>query len=50
MSQPGHESEDAMKARRGRNIAIALGLAFFVILVFVVTIVRLKGNVAVRPI
>jgi hypothetical protein len=34
-----------MKARRGRNIAIAVGLGLFVILIFVVTIVRLKGNV-----
>ena len=48
MSQPGHESEDAMKARRGRNIALALGLLLFVVLIFVVTIVRLGGNVAQR--
>jgi hypothetical protein len=37
------------KARRGRNIALALGLVLFVILIFVVTIVRLGGNVADRP-
>ena len=35
-----------MKARRGRNVALALGLFLFVVLVFVVTIVRLHGNVA----
>ncbi len=46
MSDPGRESEVAAKARRGRNIALALGLALFVILIFVVTIVRLGGNVA----
>ena len=37
------------RARRGRNIALALGLVSFVILVFVVTIVRLGGNVGQRP-
>ncbi|UAL10339.1 hypothetical protein [Caulobacter segnis] len=36
----------AKKARDGRNIALALGLAVFVVLVFVVTLVRLGGNVA----
>lgn len=46
MSDPGSESEAFRKARRGRNIALALGLFLFVALVFVVTIVRLRGNVA----
>jgi hypothetical protein len=50
MSDPNRESEAEWKARRGRNIALALGLILFVILVFVVTIVRLGGNVANRPI
>ncbi len=36
------------KARNGRNIALGLGLAAFVIIVFVVTIVRLGGNVLDR--
>ena len=36
----------AKKARDGRNLALALGLAAFVVLVFVVTLVRLGGNVA----
>ena len=36
------------KARRGRNIALALGLTAFVIIVFVTTIVRLGGNVVTR--
>ncbi len=39
----------ADKARRGRNIALALGLTAFVILVFVVTLVRLGGNIVDRP-
>lgn len=49
MSDPNRESEVDAKARRGRNIAIALGLVAFVILVFLVTIVRLGGNVLDRP-
>ena len=36
----------AKKARDGRNIALGLGLVAFVILVFIVTLVRLGGNVA----
>jgi len=36
------------KARRGRNIALAIGLVAFVIIVFVTTIVRLGGNVIDR--
>jgi hypothetical protein len=43
---PFNESEEAARARRGRNIALAVGLILFVILVFIVTIVRLGGNVA----
>ena len=43
------ESPEAAKARRRRNIAMALGLVGFVVLIFVVTIVRLGGNVAHRP-
>lgn len=49
MSDPARESEAERKARNGRNIALALGLVAFVILVFIVTIVRLGGNVADRP-
>lgn len=49
MSDPSREDEAAAKARRGRNVAIALGLVAFVILVYVVTLVRMGGNVADRP-
>lgn len=52
MSEPSRPSDAQlaeMKARRGRNIALALGLVLFVVLVFVVTIVRLGANVAERP-
>jgi hypothetical protein len=40
------ESPEAAKARRMRSIAIAVVLAAFVVLVFVVTLVRIKGHVA----
>jgi t-SNARE complex subunit (syntaxin) len=49
MSDPSHESDAAARARRGRNIAIAVGLVLFVILIFFVTIVRLGANVLDRP-
>jgi t-SNARE complex subunit (syntaxin) len=52
MSDPIKHSDAAKaedKARRGRNIALALGLVMFVVLVFVVTVVRLGANVAERP-
>ena len=43
------DSLEQAKARRVRNIALAIGLVAFVILVFAVTIVKLGGNVASRP-
>ena len=49
MSDPSRESDAEAKARRGRNIALAIGLVLFVILNFVVTIVRLGANVVDRP-
>jgi len=42
---PYGESDVAAKARRRRSLALALGLIAFVLLVFIVTIVKLKGNV-----
>jgi hypothetical protein len=45
MSDPANESNVEAKARRGRNIALALGLVIFVVLVFVVTVVRLGASV-----
>ena len=44
--RPVKDIDPAIKARNGRNIALGLGLAAFVILVFVVTLVKLGGNVA----
>jgi hypothetical protein len=49
MSDPARESEVELKARRARNVALALGLVLFVVLIFVVTIIRLGGNVLDRP-
>lgn len=46
---PFNEGPEAAAARRRRNIALAIGLVAFVILVFVVTLVRLGANVAQRP-
>lgn len=43
--EPVQESPEAAKARRMRNLALGGALALFVILVFVVTIVRLGGHV-----
>ena len=37
------------EARNKRNVAIALSLAAFVVLIFAVTIVRLGGNVLDQP-
>jgi len=42
-------TEQQRRARRARSIAIALALGAFVIVIFLVTIVRLGGNVLTRP-
>jgi hypothetical protein len=42
---PFGESDAAVNARRRRSLFLALGLVAFVILIFVVTLVKLKGNV-----
>ena len=46
MSDPNDEDEGFRRARRGRNIALFVGLLAFVILIFVITLTRLGGNVA----
>jgi hypothetical protein len=43
------EDSSAQRARRGRNLAIALGLVGFVVLVYLVTVFRMGGNVLDRP-
>jgi hypothetical protein len=42
---PG-ETPEAARARRRRSLVMALALGAFVILVFIVTIVRMGGHVA----
>ena len=44
MSDPWNEDPEAAKARRGRNIALAISLAAFVVIVFVVTIAKKMGG------
>lgn len=48
MSDPNREGDDFAKARRGRNVAIALGLVAFVIVVYAVSIIRMGGSVLER--
>ena len=48
MSDPLTEGPEARAARRRRNLLLAAALLAFVILVFIVTIIRLGGNVADR--
>ena len=45
-----HWTEEQLKKRRQRNLAIAWTLAGLIALFFVVMIVKLGGNVANRPI
>lgn len=49
MPNPFNETDEQAKARKGRNIAIALGLVVFVILIFVVSFVNMGGAIANRP-
>jgi ferric-dicitrate binding protein FerR (iron transport regulator) len=42
-------TEEQLRARRARSIAIALALGAFVLVIFAVTIVRLGSNVLTGP-
>ena len=42
-------SPEEEKKRKQRNVAIALGLLVFIALVFLVTIFRIGGDIASRP-
>ena len=42
-------TEEQLRARRARSIAIALALGAFVVVIFAVTIVRLGSNVLSGP-
>jgi len=42
-------SPEEERKRKQRNAAIALGLVAFIVLVFLVTIFRIGGDIAARP-
>jgi hypothetical protein len=42
-------TERQLRARRSRSIAIALALGAFVVVIFIVTLVKLGSNVLTRP-
>jgi hypothetical protein len=42
-------TEQQLRARRSRSIAIALALGAFVVVIFLVTLVKLGGNVLTLP-
>jgi hypothetical protein len=57
---PGNQPKDGLgpdrpltpeeaKSRRSRNVAIALGIGFLIVLFYVVTIAKLGVGVVVRP-
>ncbi|MDB5471768.1 MAG: hypothetical protein JWR84_3328 [Caulobacter sp.] len=43
------EQEAARVAQRKRNIAIAIGLVGFIILIYLVTVLKMGGAIANRP-
>ncbi|MFP4004429.1 MAG: hypothetical protein ACLFV8_11685 [Alphaproteobacteria bacterium] len=49
VERSGISAEQARKRRRWRNIALALALGAFVVLIFVITLVKLGPNVMNRP-
>jgi hypothetical protein len=44
MSDPNLDDPAAARARRGRNILLALSLAAFVVIIFVITLVKKSGG------
>jgi hypothetical protein len=44
VSDPNFDDPAAAKARRGRNLLLALSLAAFVVLIFVITLVKKSGG------
>jgi archaellum biogenesis protein FlaJ (TadC family) len=49
-SEPGVVlTEEQKRRRRARSIAIALALGAFVVLIYVVTVVKLGPTVLIRP-
>ena len=50
MNDLGDRAKQAERARRNRNVALGLGLGFLVVLFFVMTLVRLSGQMASRTV
>lgn len=46
IERPVYDVEAFRKARAGRNIALGVGLLAFVVIVFVVTVIRMGANAA----
>jgi hypothetical protein len=46
LTDPFNEGPEGARARRNRSWAIAAGLVTFIIVIFVITLVRLLANVA----
>jgi|APTNR8051073442_1049403.scaffolds.fasta_scaffold328869_1 hypothetical protein len=44
LERPKYDAEAFRKARSGRNIALGLGLVAFVVVVFLVTVIRMGAN------
>jgi len=49
VEKSGISAADSVRHKRSRNIAIALALGAFVILIFVITIVKLSANALNQP-
>ncbi|MDE2355532.1 MAG: hypothetical protein KGL69_02135 [Alphaproteobacteria bacterium] len=49
MSDPNQESEAAAKARRARNLLLAGALIGFVVLIFVITVIKIGHNGGLTP-
>jgi hypothetical protein len=45
VSNPFNESDAAARARRGRNVLLAVALLGFVVLIFFVTMAKISANV-----
>ena len=48
MSDPMNESPEAARARKRRNLVLAVALFAFAALIFVVTLIRLGGDIVNR--
>lgn len=44
IERPTYDVEAFRKARSGRNVALGLGLLAFVVIVFIVTVIRMGAN------